>query len=121
MPGFSGVMPTIVICSSKAEDPFDLEVSACATFKSIFDSDLKPGQQHGRGRGETILLGSVDLVDHDNSVSGVPFLFRLPIIGSLSEVRSRAHNRTELLVLVALTGRSAGPPTRCATASRSSP
>ena len=50
--------------------------------------------------GETIVLGGLIQDNHDNSVSGMPFLSRLPIIGPLFGTRSRNQNRTELLVLL---------------------
>ena len=50
--------------------------------------------------GETIVLGGLIQDNHDNAVSGVPFLSRLPIIGPLFGTRSRNGNRTEILVLL---------------------
>ena len=50
--------------------------------------------------GETIVLGGLIQDSRDNSVSGVPVLSRLPIIGPLFGTRSRAQGRTELLVLL---------------------
>jgi general secretion pathway protein D len=50
--------------------------------------------------GETIVLGGLIQDNHDNSVSGVPFLSRLPIIGSLFGTQSHNKSRTELLVLL---------------------
>ena len=50
--------------------------------------------------GETIVLGGLIQDNHDSSVSGVPFLARLPIIGPLFGAHSRNRSRTELLVLL---------------------
>ena len=50
--------------------------------------------------GETIVLGGLIQDNRDNSVSGLPYLARLPIIGPLFGTRSRTEDRTELLVLL---------------------
>ena len=50
--------------------------------------------------GETIVLGGLIQDNQDRSVSGLPFLARLPIIGPLFGTRSRSNDRTELLVLL---------------------
>jgi general secretion pathway protein D len=50
--------------------------------------------------GETIVLGGLIQDNRNNSLSGVPFLSRLPIIGPLFSTRDRSNERTELLVLL---------------------
>jgi general secretion pathway protein D len=50
--------------------------------------------------GETIVLGGLIQDNRDRSVSGLPLLARLPIIGALFGTRSRSNDRTELLVLL---------------------
>jgi len=50
--------------------------------------------------GETIVLGGLIQDNQDRSVSGLPFLARLPIVGALFGTRSRTGDRTELLVLL---------------------
>jgi general secretion pathway protein D len=50
--------------------------------------------------GETIVLGGLIKDDQNRTVSGLPFLSRLPIVGALFSTRSRSLDRTELLVLL---------------------
>jgi general secretion pathway protein D len=50
--------------------------------------------------GETIVLGGLIQDNQNRSVSGLPFLARLPIVGALFGTRGRNLNRTELLVLL---------------------
>jgi general secretion pathway protein D len=50
--------------------------------------------------GETIVLGGLIQDNQNRSVSGLPFLARLPIVGALFGTRGRSLNRTELLVLL---------------------
>jgi general secretion pathway protein D len=50
--------------------------------------------------GETIALGGL-IKDHsDNTVSGIPVLSNIPILGNLFKTTSNEHDRTELLVLL---------------------
>jgi general secretion pathway protein D len=46
------------------------------------------------------VLGGLIQDNQDRSVSGLPFLARLPIVGALFGTRGRSLNRTELLVLL---------------------
>jgi len=50
--------------------------------------------------GETVVLGGLIQDNQNRSVSGLPFLARLPIVGALFGTRGRNLNRTELLVLL---------------------
>ena len=50
--------------------------------------------------GETIALGGLIQDNRTDSLSGVPFLSRLPIVGPLFGTRDRMKDRTELLVLL---------------------
>ena len=50
--------------------------------------------------GETIVLGGLIQDNRTDSLSGVPFLSRLPIVGPLFGTRDRTKDRTELLVLL---------------------
>jgi general secretion pathway protein D len=50
--------------------------------------------------GETIVLGGLIQDNRNTSLSGVPFLSRLPILGPLFSTRDRSKDRTELLVLL---------------------
>lgn len=50
--------------------------------------------------GETIALGGL-IQDHsENTVSGIPVLSNIPVLGNLFKTTSNEHNRTELLVLL---------------------
>ena len=50
--------------------------------------------------GETIALGGL-IKDHsENSVTGVPVLSNIPILGNLFKTTNNEHDRTELLVLL---------------------
>jgi general secretion pathway protein D len=50
--------------------------------------------------GDTIVLGGLIRDDVDESVSGVPFLSSLPLIGPLFGTTTRNHSKTELVVLI---------------------
>jgi general secretion pathway protein D len=50
--------------------------------------------------GETVVLGGLIQDNRNRSVTGLPFLSRLPIVGALFGTRSRTGDRTELLVLL---------------------
>jgi general secretion pathway protein D len=50
--------------------------------------------------GETVVLGGLIQDNQNRSVTGLPFLSRLPIVGALFGTRSRTGDRTELLVLL---------------------
>ena len=50
--------------------------------------------------GETIALGGL-IKDHsENTVTGVPVLSNIPILGNLFKTTNNEHDRTELLVLL---------------------
>ena len=50
--------------------------------------------------GETIALGGL-ITDHsENTVTGIPVLSNIPILGNLFKTTDNSHNRTELLVLL---------------------
>ena len=50
--------------------------------------------------GETIALGGL-ITDHsENTVTGIPVLSNIPILGNLFKTTNNSHNRTELLVLL---------------------
>jgi general secretion pathway protein D len=50
--------------------------------------------------GETIVLGGLIRDETDNSLSGVPFLSEIPVIGSLFGTTSKSRKKTELVILI---------------------
>lgn len=50
--------------------------------------------------GETAVIGGIYQQDTSNSVTKVPFLGDLPILGNLFRTKSRSDNRTELLIFL---------------------
>jgi general secretion pathway protein D len=50
--------------------------------------------------GETIVLGGLISDEVDNNKSGIPWLYELPVIGSLFGTTSKTNKKNELVVLI---------------------
>jgi type IV pilus assembly protein PilQ len=50
--------------------------------------------------GETTVIGGIFETNHVNSVTGVPFLMRIPILGWLFKTEDQSETKTELLVFI---------------------
>ena len=50
--------------------------------------------------GGTIILGGLIQDNKGTNISGIPYLDKIPLLGSLFRNTSKTHNRTELIVLM---------------------
>ena len=50
--------------------------------------------------GETIALGGLIQDHQSNTVTGIPILSNIPVLGNLFKTTNNEHDRTELLVLL---------------------